>query len=268
MDEERPPSRRELNRRDDRRDRNRDRDVDRNREREDNSVAKQDGGALEAKFAKFQEMVKGLRATQAVTPITDTPTTKEAMKEDQEDDEEEDGNLPETRKEQLVEKFGKERGEELAKHHERKDRLREKGLEEWLPTTRLSRDEMEKLRQAKKRNPGINNARLAKEFRISVEAVERILESNWRPSPERRTEQDRNKEELRTKDLLNRMAADLQTLNKVFQLVNEQPKDIQGLEHVITTAQSIFRAAHYLQKKEFQAKLNAKEEEGQEDDEE
>ena len=90
--------------------------------------------------------------------------------------------------------------------------------------------------------------------------MERILDSKWSPSPERRTEQDSNKSELVYKQVVDRMGADLQTLTKVYEILGSSPHDIEGLEHVITTSQSIFRSAHFLQKKEFERKAQVKKE--------
>lgn len=57
----------------------------------------------------------------------------------------------------------------------------------WQPPKKLSRDAMEGLRLLNKQNPDIfTTPILAEKFRISPEAVRRILKSKWEPSRERR----------------------------------------------------------------------------------
>ncbi|EMD35540.1 hypothetical protein CERSUDRAFT_37972, partial [Gelatoporia subvermispora B] len=57
--------------------------------------------------------------------------------------------------------------------------------EGWAPPRKLSREAMEGLRQMHKMDPEIYTTPvLAAKFRISPEAVRRVLKSKWQPSSE------------------------------------------------------------------------------------
>lgn len=56
------------------------------------------------------------------------------------------------------------------------------GNEKWRPSKRLSREEIESLRLLKQSFPHITNRELSEKFKISPEAIRRILKSNWEPT--------------------------------------------------------------------------------------
>lgn len=62
--------------------------------------------------------------------------------------------------------------------------LREKfhDTDGWRPTKKLSRDAMEGIRAIKAENPELSSGDIAEHFKISSEAVRRILKSKWKPS--------------------------------------------------------------------------------------
>jgi hypothetical protein len=65
--------------------------------------------------------------------------------------------------------------------------LKESFPEGWSPPKKLSREAMDGLRLLHKQNPEIfTTPTLASKFRISPEAVRRILKSKWEPSREKR----------------------------------------------------------------------------------
>ncbi|KAG8982634.1 Required for respiratory growth protein 9 mitochondrial [Tulasnella sp. JGI-2019a] len=80
-----------------------------------------------------------------------------------------------------------------------REAMRRKFPEGWNPPKRLSRDNMDRLRTMHKSDPEkFTTPVLAEEFRISVEAVRRILKSRWEPSEERvakRVDEDMRKKE-------------------------------------------------------------------------
>lgn len=59
--------------------------------------------------------------------------------------------------------------------------LKERFPQGWDPKRRLSRDEMEDLRQRKRAHPELNNSQLGDMYRVSPEAVRRVLRSTWAP---------------------------------------------------------------------------------------
>lgn len=62
--------------------------------------------------------------------------------------------------------------------------LKEKFPQGWNPKRKLSREEMDRLREIKAAQPGISLNELGERFRISPEAVRRIVRSRWRPTSE------------------------------------------------------------------------------------
>ncbi|KAF8960329.1 hypothetical protein BDZ97DRAFT_1318301 [Flammula alnicola] len=69
-----------------------------------------------------------------------------------------------------------------------RDTLRKSFPEGWSPPRKLSREAMDALRQLNRAEPEqFNSAVLAEKFKISPEAVRRILKSKWQPSAEKRT---------------------------------------------------------------------------------
>lgn len=59
--------------------------------------------------------------------------------------------------------------------------LKEKFPEGWNPNRKLSRDKMDELRERRKLDPSLDNTQLGSIYRISPEAVRRILKSKWDP---------------------------------------------------------------------------------------
>lgn len=60
--------------------------------------------------------------------------------------------------------------------------LRQKfGENAWSPSKKLSREEMESVRLLKKQMPFVNNSQIAEHFKVSPEAIRRILKSSWQP---------------------------------------------------------------------------------------
>lgn len=53
----------------------------------------------------------------------------------------------------------------------------------WNPSKKLSREAMDGIRSIKDSNPELSSGDIASYFKISPEAVRRILRSKWRPSP-------------------------------------------------------------------------------------
>ncbi|KAF5310519.1 hypothetical protein D9619_008014 [Psilocybe cf. subviscida] len=69
-----------------------------------------------------------------------------------------------------------------------RDTIRKAFPEGWSPPKKLSREAMDALRQLHRADPGqFTTALLAEKFRISPEAVRRILKSKWEPPVEKRT---------------------------------------------------------------------------------
>ncbi|KAL6948495.1 hypothetical protein ACO0QE_000961 [Hanseniaspora vineae] len=58
-------------------------------------------------------------------------------------------------------------------------------FEHWNPTKKLSRDEMDNVRLLKEKMPYLNNTDIGNHFKISPEAVRRILKSRFSPKTER-----------------------------------------------------------------------------------
>lgn len=58
-------------------------------------------------------------------------------------------------------------------------------FENWNPTKKLSRDEMDNVRLLKEKMPYLNNTDIGNHFKISPEAVRRILRSRFTPKTER-----------------------------------------------------------------------------------
>ncbi|CAN6671600.1 required for respiratory growth protein 9, mitochondrial [Trichomonascus vanleenenianus] len=54
----------------------------------------------------------------------------------------------------------------------------------WNPQKKLSRETMDKIRDLKEQFPEVHSGVIAEHFKISPEAVRRILRSKWRPSTE------------------------------------------------------------------------------------
>ncbi|KAG8855310.1 Required for respiratory growth protein 9 mitochondrial [Tulasnella sp. 330] len=80
-----------------------------------------------------------------------------------------------------------------------REAMKRKFPEGWDPPKRLSRDNMDRLRAMHKSDPGtFTTPVLAQEFKISVEAVRRILKSRWEPSEEKLAR--KKDEETRKKD--------------------------------------------------------------------
>lgn len=71
----------------------------------------------------------------------------------------------------------------------------------WMPRRRVSPDAMAGIRTLNKTNPEYDVARLADLFRVSPEAIRRILRSKWVPSPDEAEARDKRwlkrKQEIR-----------------------------------------------------------------------
>lgn len=91
--------------------------------------------------------------------------------------------------------------EEFLKHRKV---MKERFPDGWNPPRKLSREAMDGLRALHAHDPEtFNTPALAEKFRISPEAVRRILKSKWLPKPEQRAKllekERRRKEEFKTK---------------------------------------------------------------------
>lgn len=53
----------------------------------------------------------------------------------------------------------------------------------WNPSKKLSREAMDGIRSIKASNPELSSGDIASYFKVSPEAIRRILRSKWRPSP-------------------------------------------------------------------------------------
>ncbi|KAF8814787.1 hypothetical protein BYT27DRAFT_7205759 [Phlegmacium glaucopus] len=68
-----------------------------------------------------------------------------------------------------------------------RETIRKEFPEGWAPPRKLSREAMDAVRQLYRLDPEkFNTPMIADRFKISPEAVRRILKSKWEPSPERR----------------------------------------------------------------------------------
>ncbi|AET40829.1 mitochondrial ribosome assembly protein RRG9 Ecym_6458 [Eremothecium cymbalariae DBVPG len=54
--------------------------------------------------------------------------------------------------------------------------------EQWNPTKKLSRDEIESVRMLKRQYPNMTTKQLGSYFKVSPESVRRILKSKWQPT--------------------------------------------------------------------------------------
>ncbi|KAH3675105.1 hypothetical protein WICPIJ_009361 [Wickerhamomyces pijperi] len=78
--------------------------------------------------------------------------------------------------------------------------------ERWLPTKRLSAEQMEGVRLLKRSMPHMTASDLAAEFEVSPEAIRRILGSKWKPKTEE--EEDRIKKRWTNRGLRIKSAMD------------------------------------------------------------
>ncbi|KAF8884913.1 hypothetical protein CPB84DRAFT_1964889 [Gymnopilus junonius] len=130
-----------------------------------------------------------------------------------EDNEAVDGRNPNAAPIHLRKPSGKPTPHEYKAHREA---MRKTFPEGWSPPRKLSREAMDALRQLNRIDPeNFTTALLADKFKISPEAVRRILKSKWEPTAEKRTklaikerekklafmEQRRAKEEVETVNL-------------------------------------------------------------------
>ena len=73
-------------------------------------------------------------------------------------------------------------------HKAHRETMRKAFPEGWAPPRKLSREAMDAVRQLHRLDPKkFNTPMIADKFKISPEAVRRILKSKWEPSVERRT---------------------------------------------------------------------------------
>ncbi|KAI8875810.1 hypothetical protein K501DRAFT_201854, partial [Backusella circina FSU 941] len=62
----------------------------------------------------------------------------------------------------------------------------------WIPKKRVSRMTMDKIRALNASQPDIfNTVKLSEEFKLSVEAIRRILKSKYQPTPENAERQEK-----------------------------------------------------------------------------
>lgn len=62
-----------------------------------------------------------------------------------------------------------------------REKFHDKGS--WSPSKKLSREAMDGIRSIKDSNPELSSGDIASYFKVSPEAIRRILRSKWRPSP-------------------------------------------------------------------------------------
>lgn len=75
----------------------------------------------------------------------------------------------------------KEMHEKLPEWKKRDESIR-KRYGEWQPTHKLSRQQIQDIRNIKEKIPGMKTVELATHFKVSPEAIRRILQSNWVPN--------------------------------------------------------------------------------------
>lgn len=86
----------------------------------------------------------------------------------------------------------------------------------WNPPKKLSREQMDAVRMLKASVRGISASDLAERFRVSPEAIRRILRSRWRPS-------DREQDDIQ--DRWHRRGERIKALNGDRQSVSAEPRN-------------------------------------------
>ena len=123
-------------------------------------------------------------------------------------------------------------------HKAHRETLRKEFPQGWAPPRKLSREAMDAVRQLHRLDPKkFNTPMIADKFKISPEAVRRILKSKWEPSPERRAalaiKQRKQKEEIlleRRRKEFNE-AQNLRALRKTLRNKDNHDWDTEQEEH-------------------------------------
>lgn len=108
----------------------------------------------------------------------------------------------------------------------------------WNPARKLVRSDMEKLRELHQKDPKTNSiSQLSKTFKISPEAVNRILRSKWSPPPETVVRQDVKKMIERKfaashGTIPYRIKEQLELLSQVSKIWENNPKDHEATIHL------------------------------------
>ena len=119
-------------------------------------------------------------------------------------------------------------------HKLHRETIRKEFPEGWAPPRKLSREAMDAVRQLYRLDPNkFNTPMIADKFKISPEAVRRILKSKWEPSAERRAalaiKQRKEKDEImlerRQKEL--REAQNLRALRKDLRNKDNHEWDVE-----------------------------------------
>ena len=98
--------------------------------------------------------------------------------------------------------------------------------EGWAPPRKISRSAMDALRQLHQIDPeGMTTAVLAEKFKISPEAVRRILKSKWTPSQEKKEKLDMREKEMRARIRAEKEKKEAGALRKSLPLGEKKGKD-------------------------------------------
>ena len=125
-----------------------------------------------------------------------------------------------------------------SEHKAHRETMRKEFPQGWAPPRKLSREAMDAVRQLHRLDPEkFNTPMIADKFKISPEAVRRILKSKWEPSPERRAalaiKQRKQKEEIvlkrRQKEFTE--AENLRTLRKTLRNKDNNDWDTEQEGH-------------------------------------
>ncbi|PPQ80541.1 hypothetical protein CVT25_001576 [Psilocybe cyanescens] len=140
-----------------------------------------------------------------------------------EDNEAVDGANPNTPPIHLRKPSGKSTPHEYKAHRET---MRKAFPEGWAPPRKLSREAMDAVRQLNRVQPEtFTTAILADKFKISPEAVRRILKSKWEPTAEKRTQLAIRERQQRQAIIDTRKAKELTETESVGQLQRMLRKD-------------------------------------------
>ena len=105
-----------------------------------------------------------------------------------------------------------------AEYRAHRETMQKKFPEGWAPPRKLSREAMDALRQLNRMEPqSFTTAVLADKFKISPEAVRRILKSKWEPSVEKRTKMAMKEREFRQAFMKERREKEMQETETIRQ---------------------------------------------------
>lgn len=96
---------------------------------------------------------------------------------------------------------------------EKRDLSLRKRYGQWNPTRKLSRQQMNDIRDLKARAPELKTVQIADFFNINPESIRRILKSKWAPSEEERAQQEARGIKRKKESLQRRLEA--QEKNKI-----------------------------------------------------